>query len=161
MSTSTEGTKKKGGRITDLTPMLVDTIVSNVPNVYFIRPVSVLSGVSETNLSRWLIRGEKELNDNQDTIYSELWVRFNAAKYGDSRDMLIRLKECPRNYGALTFILERCFKEDFAQKSDTQMRLEDIVFNQIAPMLNKDPSNGSQETEELHQESDQTPRCIA
>jgi len=152
MSTSYEEDRHKGGRRWDLTPMLIDHIVSNVPNVYFIRPVALLSGVSENNLSRWLIRGEKEFNNDQDTLCSQLFQKYFSAKYADSKSLIEELKKCPRNYGALTFLLERCFKEEFEQKSDTQKQLEDIVFNQLAPMLNKDMSNGT-ETKEVDQES--------
>jgi hypothetical protein len=148
MSTSYEEGRNKGGRLWDLTPKLIDHIVSNVPNVYFIKPVSVLSGVSQNNLSRWLIRGEKEFNNDEDTLCSQLWLRYNAAKYADSKEIVAELKGCPRNYGALTFLLERCFKEEFEQKSDTQKQLEDIVFNQLAPMLNKDQSSDNKSDEE-------------
>jgi len=149
MNTNTDYVGGKG----DLSLPLVDHIVSNVPNVYWIEPVAILSGVSGDYLKQWLLRGKKEYNSNQDTIYAQLWHRYNSVKYNDSKKLVAALKGCPRNYGAITFILERCFKEEFEQKSDMQKQLEDIVFNQLAPLLNKDMSN-AKKAEELHQESD-------
>lgn len=153
MSESTQKESNKGGRCWSLTPLLIDHIVSNVPNVYFVRPVALLSGVSESNLSRWLIRGEEEFNNNEDTLCSNLFMRFNAAKFSDSRDLVIKLKECPRNYGALTFILERCFRDEFEAKTEMQKKLEDLVFNKIEPLLGKgDISNGRQNEEDRAQD---------
>lgn len=120
-----------------LTPEIIKRLVHNAPRVFTTNQIAALSSVPRTNLQRWLEIGEEDHRTGQETIFAQLWAGINQAKAAKCDELLQKLMDCAKNYGAITWVLEKCFKDDFENKSDAHKKLEDYVLNVIGPMIRK------------------------
>jgi hypothetical protein len=90
------------------------------------------------------------------SIFADFYQQYHERKAEVLAAKLEKLDKCPKNYGALTWILERCFRDDFENKSESQKKLEDYVFNVIQPMIGKGViPNVGEETEERRKETEE------
>lgn len=137
------------GRPLELNEAIIQRILEAVPKVIIPSQVAALSRVPKQTLSRWLINGKRDSNNGISSLFAQLWDSFTEEQAKVAAETITKLRKCPKNYGALTFILEKCFKDDFESKSDVQKQLEDYVYNVIKPLLSKgELRDGLQETKE-------------
>lgn len=134
------------GRPSDLTPELLNQIINAVPRVIIQSQVAKLVKTTKQNISLWLKRGEIDQKENKRTIYREFYDEFYAAQARVVEEKLASLGKCPRNYQALTWILEKCFREDFGSESEEIRQLK-ALFVKILPVLEKGISHGGKEIE--------------
>lgn len=132
-----------------LTTEIMERVLANVSKVVIQNQVAHLSKVPKSTLSDWLIRGTKDAEMGVDTIFAQLSDRFREEQAKVAAESITMLRKCPKNYGALTFILEKCFKDDFETKSESHKQLEDYVLNFIKPRMAKgDVADGISEAQE-------------
>lgn len=125
------------GRPPDITEEIIERIIENVPKVVIQNQVAHLSKVPKSTMDDWLKRGIRDSENGINSLFAQFSERFKEAQAKVASECITFLRHCPKNYGALTFILERCFKDDFETKSDAQKQLEDYVDNVIKPLINK------------------------
>lgn len=140
------------GRPSELTDEVKARLLQAVPLVIVPNQVAAYAKVPKSSLKNWLKRGESDLNEHIDSTYAQFWAEFKAIQAQVVREHIALLRTCPKNYGALTWILEKCFREDFGADSEEMRELRDL-FKLILPLLGKgEATNGSKEAQELHQE---------
>lgn len=147
------------GRPSDLTHEIIYRILSAIPEVLIKQQVAYRARILPQRLSEWLKWGAEDLDAGTDSIYAQLAEKYNLARSDALMGYLLKLGVCPKNYGALTWILEKCFKDEFEAKSEFQKQLEDYVFNKLPPLLDKGGQGDG--GKELDQGRDQTPGRIA
>ena len=142
------------GRPIEFNQETIQRILAAVPKVIVPSQVAGLSGVPKQRLSEWLIKGERDINLGIESLYAQLADGFKLAQAEICAEIITKLQSCPKNYGALTWTLEKCFKEDFESKSEYVKQLEDYVLNVIKPMMTKGGlENGIPEAKEAGEET--------
>jgi len=114
------------GRPTELTPIVKQRILEAVPQVIIPAQVAALARVPKQTLSDWLIRGDKDIKAGTDSIYAQFSDDFKHAQAKIVQETLAFLRCCPKNYQALTWILERCFRKDFGSDSE---EIKELIRN--------------------------------
>ncbi len=143
------------GHHTILTQSMIDNIIKAVPQVLIQNQVAGLVGIPRQYLSLWLKYGERDIQrGTENSLFAQLYDRFYKSRAEVLRDKLLFLSTCPKNYGAITWIIEKCFREDFGAESEEMKQLKDLVFNQILPLIGKGViPDGGRETKEVDSES--------
>jgi hypothetical protein len=138
---------------TYLDEQLIKEIVDAVPKVLLMKHVAQLCDLPYTTLFTWIKRGRKDLEEGENgSIYAKLVLAYSKKQSEALAERLALLDGCPKNYGAITWKLEKCFKKDFGNKSEAHKQLEDFVFNYLKPIVDKGGMEIAKEKiEELHQ----------
>lgn len=145
---------------------VIDRILDAVPKVFVTNQVAHYCGIYPRRLYDWLSFGKRDIEAGLvNSIYADLYQQYHEVLADALHKKLKRLDVCPKNYGAITWVLERCFKDDFETKSEAHKQLEDYVFNVIEPMLrqqgvvpNAITAAKKMDTENAHEERRITPR---
>lgn len=103
--------------VTHLDDDVHDRIVKMVKGHLALGPTAHASGVSKHRLKKWLDEGEKDLEEGRDTPFSQLKMDFDFARSVKAQHYITLLEECPKNYQAICWLLERAFREDFGAES--------------------------------------------
>lgn len=144
------------GPQTRLDDKMIENILEAIPKVIVMKHVAQLNNMNESTLRTWLKRGEREIAEGrEDTIYVKLIRAYNKRRSEVLQEKLNILAGCPRNYGAITWILEKCFKDDFEVMSESHKQLLDWVENVIKPLLGKGAPLNGEETEERREETEE------
>jgi len=144
------------GRPSELTEEVKARVLAAVPEVIIQNQIALRARIPKQTLSTWLVRGKSDKNAGIDSIYAQFSDDFYYAQTEVVKQTLDFLRCCPKNYGSLTWILEKCFREDFGADSDEMRELREL-FKMILPLIGKGDANGSKEGKELHTEGNQTP----
>jgi|ERR1041385_123735 hypothetical protein len=141
---------------TDLTPQLADDLVNAIGDVLVLGQAAALCGMHRVKLYQWMEKGEKDISENnQSSIFAQLFIRMYSTKALKAKELIQRLKECPKNYQALTWLLEKCFKDDFGADNEEIKQLREM-FKQILPLIGKgDSYNGQDDQRKGNQEDSQ------
>lgn len=143
-----------------LTDEVKERILCAVPEVIVQNQVAYRAKVPKSSLDRWLKNGKHDSELGINSIFSQLWEEYNRLRTDVIVESLQTLRSCPKNYQALTWILEKCFREDFGAESVELKELK-LLFMKILPLLGKGESHhASEETKELDSESHQTSGCL-
>lgn len=149
------------GRPPGLTQELKEKLVDAAAKVLVPNQIAAKCKVHKSNLYLWLSLGEKDSKNGINSIYAQLLEEIKEAQANVCDELMNKLKTCPRNYGALTFILSKAFKEDFEDLPEDVKQMVDIYIKVIKPLMDKGAINyGKEETKALDSESDQTPRSL-
>ena len=127
------------GRQTDLEQGAYEAVLEAVHQVLIQRHVAALAHVSEQALSKWLIRGKADQENNIDSIYALFVEDYNAERAKVIRDKLEIISRDPENRAGNCWILERCFREDFGKDSEEIRELR-AMLTQLLTM--KGDQNG-------------------
>ncbi len=143
------------GHHTTLTPQKIDEIIAAVPEVIVQNQVAHRAHVTKQSLSQWLEQGQNDIEKGRpDSLFAQLYDRFHKARSEIVKNTLATLLGCPKNFQALTWTLEKCFREDFGKDSEQIQKLLDLVFNQVIPLAQKGVlQNGSQKAQEVDTEN--------
>jgi hypothetical protein len=168
------GTKKFKGVLLQTNPPwhhtildqdVIDRILDAIPKVLVPRQIAHYCGLDPNRLYDWIKFGKRDMEmGKHNSIYADFLQQYNEKMAETLHKKLKRLDVCPRNYGAITWVLERAFKDDFETKSEAQKQLEDYVFNVIEPMLRQGgvphviTATQEMDTENAHEERCITPR---
>lgn len=126
------------GPPTRLDDKMIADIIEAIPKVIIMKHVAQLNKLDESSLRGWLKRGNQEIREGiTDTIHVKLVHAYNQKRSEVLQEKLAALATCPKNYGAITWLLEKCFREDFETKSEAHKQLEDLVLNYLKPIMEK------------------------
>ena len=101
---------------TILTPEVHQCILDAIPKVFTLTQVAAKSRISHQNLSNWLKRGKKELEEGQNTIFGQLFADYKE-KQSEVAEAYLRDMSNLNSFQSVSWILERCFKEDFGAEA--------------------------------------------
>lgn len=76
------------------------------------------AGVHPYILNRWMEYGSDDVKQNLVTIYSQLFKKVCKSQADKITELLNKIETCPKNFGALVWILEKCFKEEFSSDAE-------------------------------------------
>lgn len=146
---------------TILDQKLIDRLLDAIPKVMVDRQVAHYCGIYPQRLSDWIKFGQRDMKAGKhNSLYADFYQQYFEKKAEVLAEKLSVLGSCPERYGAITWILEHCFKDDFETKSEAHKQLEDLVLNVIKPIMEKGGLDlVRQETEEMDSESYKTSRC--
>lgn len=116
----------KPGFHTELTPQLHQEILQAAREVIVPSQTAARVRIPKGTFNGWLKRGMNEAELGENTIFAQLSVEYFQVLTETVKESLDKLKTCPRNYQALTWILERCFRRDFGSDSEI---IEKILKN--------------------------------
>lgn len=85
------------------------------------------AGLSTVTLKNWMKQGEEDLKNNIDSNFAHLFSSVRAAQREHAKEILEKLRKCPSNYGALTWILQNCLREDFGVNVDLEEDLKERI----------------------------------
>jgi hypothetical protein len=115
---------------------LIDRILDAIPKVFIQNQIAHLCGIYPQRLSDWIKFGKRDMESGvKNSIYADFYQQYHEARAEALHQKLKHLSMCPKNYGAITFILERCFKDEFEVMSESHKQLLDLVENVIKPLL--------------------------
>lgn len=112
------------GRPTDLTPALMEHILSFVESNYTQTQVARLSCVPQSRISDWLSRGMKDAEEGRDTIFAQFSIKFQEKIGLDIQDMLRAIRSLG-SFQALSWLLENCFREEFGKEAGIIQKILD------------------------------------
>lgn len=125
----------RAGRPITLTQEIIDRILVAVPKLLVPSQIAYNARILPQRLSEWLKWGLEDIDSGQNSIFAQLAENYYAVRSQAMLDKIEKLGACPKNYGALTWILEKCFKEEFEAKSEYVKMLEDVVFEKLPKYL--------------------------
>lgn len=139
-----------------LTVELKAKLVDAASKVLVPNQIAAKCRVPKSNLYRWLAYGERDAEAGISSIYAQMWEEVREAQSNVAEELLNKLKTHPKNYGALTFILTKCFKEDFEDLPEDVKNMVDVFIKVIKPLMDKgEIIHGREKTEEMDSESNQ------
>lgn len=158
------------GYHTNLSEYLIKQIIEATPKLMIVNQIAGYCGIPKSTLGDWLKRGAKEGKEGKDTLFAQLSAQFHTAKAKRCHDLLMKVEGDQENMKAYSWLLEKCFREDFGAESQELRELRDL-FEEILPIMKgakngngkekgkegqqeESGSNGSEETKERS-----TPRC--
>lgn len=131
---------------------LIREIVDAVPKVLLMKHVAQLCQLPYTTLYTWIKKGKKEIEEGGGgSIYAKLALAYFRKQSESLAEMLGSLDCCPRNYGAITWKIEKCFRKDFGDKTESHKELEDFVFKHLRPLLDSGNGGGGDAKEKLEE----------
>src|SRR5689334_697114 len=78
---------------TSLNEEATEIIVKNTSRGMTIAQIARLSCLSKSSLRNWLVRGEKDLEENVSSIFSQLWIRVEEIRGNEIASMLDDVKK--------------------------------------------------------------------
>jgi hypothetical protein len=145
------------GHPTYLDDDLIAKILEAIPQVMIMKHVASILCIPYQTFHTWMTRGGSDIREGlHDSIFAKLHAAYYRKRSEVMREKLEVLSLCPKNYGAITWILEKCFKDDFEVMSESHKQLLDWVENYVKPLLAKGGfEHGVQETKEGRQETEE------
>lgn len=147
---------------TTLDRFVVERILNAIPKVLVQNQIAHLAGIAPKRLSDWLKYGKRDVEAGlENSIYADFYIQYHKKRAEVLSKKIEKLEKLPKNHAALTWLLDRCYKEDFASLPDDVQKVLDYVINEIGPKvgIGKGVSIDG-EIEEVHTESYQESRCI-
>ena len=140
-------------------------ILEKLNIIFYLKHVARLSKIAYSTMHEWMQRGEKELEseseEDEESIYVKFYNAYQIALSEALAEKLAILSTCPKNYGAIVWILEHCYKQEFMSLPEDVQKILDWVNDHIKPMLAKGATVNGEEIKSLDQESDQTSGCAS
>lgn len=104
----------------------IDLIVEGFGKTFTPRRAAGWAMISYYHLTKWLKRGQDDHDEGKDTLYAQLFLKVARRLSEKANDILSRLETAPNNSGALTWILEKCLKQDYGSESEEYKELVDL-----------------------------------
>jgi hypothetical protein len=105
----------------------IPKIVEGFEFTFVLNRAAGWASVSRYHLKKWLHMGANDLDEGKhDTIYAQLFTQVGISLSNKAKEFLSKLQKCPRNAGALQWLLEKCFKNDYGTDSDEMKEMIDL-----------------------------------
>lgn len=134
-----EGTDKK------LTPEISIKIAEAFGQTLIIKHASLIAGETPYHVRKWLTEGQSDAQNCIDSQNAQLFFLVGKTLSQKVADYIERIERCPDNYRALTWLLEKGFREDFGADSDQIKELLGILNQLHQIYLGKGALNASQQ----------------
>ena len=130
------------GRPPELNSDLYQRLLDAVPKVIIQRHVAASCGVHEDVFARWLKRGTEEHREGINSIYAQFRMDYHDARTKVVREKLEIITNNPELRAGNSWILEKCFREDFGKESE-EMRELRLLFSQFMQTQLAGDKNGN------------------
>jgi len=121
---------------TTLTPEVHDRLVQAAREVIVPTQVAHRARIPKNTFHGWIKRGLVDMEEGNSTIYAQLANDYYHALSDVVAESIKDIRRCPKNYQALTWLLERCFRKDFG--NDSELIVEILSnFDRINELLEK------------------------
>ncbi len=115
---------------TSLTDEALEKIISNVRRGLTVGMVAGVSRVPKESLRRWLIRGKEDAQKEiKDSIFAQLWVRFEEERNEEIMTLLERVRSGGKNWQGPWEIVKAVAREDFGQEA--------VEYKELVEMFTK------------------------
>lgn len=141
--------------VTYLDEELIEKIVASVPEVFFMKHVANLNKIPYQTLHHWMTHGNKDIKAGiEDSIYAKLVKSYYHKRSEALKEKIAQLLAA-KNASAITWLLERCYREEFGVKSEFQKRMEDFILNYLPPLIDQGGlEHVKEKLEEIYTSSD-------
>lgn len=116
-----EGTDKK------LTHDVSLKIADAFNKTLIVKHASLIAGETPYHVRRWLAEGQADAQNCIDSDSAQLFFLVGKTLSEKVAEYIERIERCPDNYRAITWLLEKGFREDFGADSDQIKELLGIV----------------------------------
>lgn len=123
----------------------IDLIAEGFAKTFTIRRAAGYAKVSAYHVKKWIENGEQDLINDVDSINAQLFIKVAYRLSEKSADYIARLENCPNNAGSLTWILEKCLREDYGSESAEYKELLDLYKNLLQSYKTLSEKNYSKE----------------
>ena len=86
------------------------------------------ASISNWTLKNWMVQGNEDVKEGNDSPFAHLFTSVRKAQRENITELLNKLKTCPKNHGAITWILERCCREDFSANAEWEEEIRDRLM---------------------------------
>jgi len=114
------------GRVSIMTPEIVDRIIKHLSVGNYVKPSVEASGISFQTFRNWIQRGEREKAEGLSTPYVELVDRITRAQ-ADAEAHLVDQLANEQDWRAKSFLLERRHRERWGK--DEQQSKAAVTIN--------------------------------
>lgn len=128
----------KSGRPSQLTDEVKSVILQAIPEVIVQNQVAARARIPKQTLSTWLVRGKSDREKGIDSIFAQFSDDYYFTLTEVVKDAIAKLKSMPKSFGSLTWILEKCFREDFGSPIDVELHAKaDLILELQKGMANE------------------------
>lgn len=106
-----------------------EVIARIIPNVRRGLAIGVIAGVSKVpkeNLRRWLNRGKEDAQNGQDSIFAQLWVKFEAERNEEILTLLEFVRGGKKNWMGPWELVKAVAREDFGTEATEYKELVEM-----------------------------------
>jgi hypothetical protein len=102
-----------GIRPTALTDAVVTRILYFVEQDILLNNAARCARIHSDTLERWLKIGEDDVINDRDTFLAQFYLQVKEKQGNKISIILQKIEDCTKNWQALAWKLEKCFREDF------------------------------------------------
>lgn len=113
------------GRPLELTEALIEHIVSFVPHNFIPNQVARVAKVPQRTLCRWLTNGKEDFEIGVDSLYAQLWLKFEEKK-GNAVQKLLGMIISEGKWQGIWEIVQSIDRENFGKDSEL---IKEILSN--------------------------------
>lgn len=121
-----EYSPKLGAPVKPLLPKHIDKIVEGFGKTFALRRAAGWAEISPYHLRKWLLQGERDLLDGVKSNYAHLFIKVAKQLSEKASTYIERLEHCPNNAGSLTWLMEKCLRDDYGNDSIEYKELVDL-----------------------------------
>lgn len=131
------------GQPTKFTPEITQKIIEGIKGCLILRQACGYAEISYQTLYNWLNIGRDDINKGLLTEYASFFYAVKKTQAEEVKELITEVKAKVKNWQAIAWLLERCFREDFGQDAgiiqdllDKCEKLEQAFkrFNDSAPL---------------------------
>lgn len=115
------GTDKK------LTEDKIPLIIEGFSQTLVMRRAAGYAKVSPYHIKKWLQDGENDAANDISSLNAQLFFQVAQALSVKSAQYISRLEGCPPNSSSLTWILEKCLREDYGAESFELKEMSEVI----------------------------------
>lgn len=104
----------------------IDLIVEGFGKTFAIRRAAGHAHESPYHIRKWLLQGEQDVLNELDTINAQLFLKVAHRLSEKAAEYIAKLETCPNNAGSLTWLMEKCLRDDYGQDSEEYKELVDL-----------------------------------
>ena len=117
---------KMGPPIKYLPEDKIDLIVEGFGKVFSIRRAAGWAKESPYHLKKWLDQGEDDLKNGIESPNAHLFVKVAYRLTQKASEYVATLESCPNNAGSITWLMEKCLREDYGNDAQEYKELESL-----------------------------------
>lgn len=98
-------------------PIHFKPILEAIPKVLSLNATAKFCKIPQSTFKDWINSGEKDLKLGIKSELAELSAHVRSVQLQEAAELIARIKEMPKSWMALAWLLERCFREDYGQEA--------------------------------------------
>lgn len=108
-----------------LYPELEDILIEGLRKTLTQTQSAYYAGISPDTLAAWIKTGQEDARQGIDSVYKKFSMKYKKAQAEEASNLLNVLREGKQSWQSRAWILERCFRDDYAANSHVITELLD------------------------------------